>query len=424
MTNQLDGLVTRLRETMTTQISSRATRAQAPTLHLCGLNHTRASVELREHYAMDDEGARSLTQQIREAGLANQVLVLSTCNRTEVYVWSEQPRVETSLRELFLGLGEAACPESGPSPIYQYQGLEAVRHLFAVTSGLDSMILGENQIKNQLCHAREMSAEFGSDGKELHQTIDKAFSTAKRIKTETRLNIGTLCVGKAAVLQAEKRLEGLAGRRCLIIGAGKIGRIAATALAERQIKDLWIVNRTRERATALAEELGGTGYGLDALPALLPKADVIIGAAYSRDLLLDFDDFRRFCPPCEFLRRIALVDVAVPRMIDPRIGELPAVTLDNIEMMEEIVENNRRLRAKEASNAWLIIEDEVEKFRNAQVMATLGPRIRQLQKQIDRVFEEEAPFGEVSDKVTQARVHRVKQRLMHEIITDMKSQLV
>ncbi len=401
----------------------RATRRG--TFHVCGLNHTRAEVEVRERYALDADATRALLVRIREEGIGEQALVISTCNRTELYLWSGADRAAERLYELFIAIGADAAPEAGPPPIYQYQRLEAVRHLFAVAAGLDSMILGENQIKQQLREAHTLSREAGCNGPDLHALVESAFRAGKRIRTETALNEGTLCVGKAAVLQGEERLGGLAGRTCLIIGAGKIGRMASRAISERRPGRLWIVNRTLERAEALAAELGGEAYSFENLPCLLPEADLILGAAHAPELVLRRDFYANIARDGERPRRVVMVDVAVPRILDPALESLDGVELYDIGQMEEIVETNRRQRVGAARHAWQIIEEEVEKYCASRAGATLAPLIRHLQTHFDEIFgQEQAQVEALLDEKEVARLHaahhRIKQRLLHEVITQLK----
>ncbi|MCL5271261.1 MAG: glutamyl-tRNA reductase, partial [bacterium] len=326
---------------------------RAPTLHVCGINHVGASIPQRERYALSPEDCarllRSLKTEAAEAGRDDQFMILSTCNRTEIYGFSASASFAFELREAFLAIGaDAADPGAASPPIYEHQGMEAVRHLFSVCAGLDSMILGENQIKQQIRQAYELSQAEGAVGPDLHRLIEATHRTGKRIRTETDLNVGTLCVGKAAVLKGEQVLGDLRGRSCMVIGAGKVGRIAARAISERQPGRLWIVNRSVENAREIVDELGGEAYGLDALACLLPEAEFIIGAAYAPELILSADLYAAQCPADRRPGRVCMVDAALPRIFDPALDAIEGVRLFDIEHMEEIVEENRRRRATAA----------------------------------------------------------------------------
>lgn len=410
------------------------TARPAALLHVCGLNHTRASIPQRERYALSSEQCaallRSLKDSAQPAGRNDQFMILSTCNRTELYAFSTRPRFTTELRQTFLALGgiPSDAPEADLPAIYEYQGLEAARHLFAVGSGLDSMILGENQIKQQIRQAFELSLAEGASGPDLHRLVEAGHRIGKRIRTETDLNVGTLCVGKAAVLKGEQTLGDLRGRTCLIVGAGKVGRIAARAISERHPARLWVVNRSIENAREIADELGGEAYGLDALACLLPEAEFIIGAAYAPELILAADLYAAQCPAGRRPARVCMVDAAMPRILDPALGAIEGVQLFDIEHMDEIVAENRRRREGAAREAWHIVEDELEKYGQAARIAEMAPVIQRLQARFDRIFEEEgaaggstappAPSGQI-----QSIHRRLKQRLLHEVIQELKTGL-
>jgi len=396
-------------------------------LYVCGLNHRRAPIAVRERYALSPEQCGALLRQYVSQGLADQILILSTCNRTEFYAYSARPQFARELREAFLALGRENGDGDEP-PIDEYEGDAAVRHLFAVGSGLDSMILGENQIKQQLTQAYELCRAEAATGPDLNRLIEASHRAGKRIRTETDLNAGTLCMAKAAVLRGEQVLGGLEGKVCMVIGAGKIGQIAARPIAERHPARLWIVNRTVERAGAIAAELGAEAYGLDSLDCLLPEAQFILGAAYAPELILDRARYEHFCAEGR-PERVCMVDAAVPRIIDPAIGELAGVELFDIEHMEEIVEENRQRRQEQASDAWVIVEEEVRKYLAAQHSATLGPVIQKLHAQVDEIFDEEREKLEVFCPPEligklKATHHRIKQRLMHEVIQEIKTRLM
>ena len=215
------------------------------------------------------------------------------------------------------------------------------------------------------------------------------------------------------------------GRTCLIIGAGKIGRMASRAISERRPGRLWIVNRTLERAEALAAELGGEAYSFENLPCLLPEADLILGAAHAPELVLRRDFYANIARDGERPRRVVMVDVAVPRILDPALESLDGVELYDIGQMEEIVETNRRQRVGAARHAWQIIEEEVEKYCASRAGATLAPLIRHLQTHFDEIFgQEQAQVEALLDEKEVARLHaahhRIKQRLLHEVITQLK----
>lgn len=401
--------------------------------YVCGLSHVRADLATRERFALSAEQAAAFARELKSsaeaAGEVCQALVLSTCNRTEVYAFSSQPRFGDALRERFCALGETSDPGAAPPPLYEYDGGEAARHLFAVGAGLDSLILGENQIKQQIQGAWELSQREGATGPDLQRLIDAAHRCGKRIRTETVLNVGTLCVGKAAVLRGEEALGGLAGRVCLVLGTGKVGRMAARAIAERGPARLLLVNRTRAHAEALAAELAdllaAEAYAIDDLHVLLPDVDLVLGAAYAPELLLTevaYTEATRTGRPAQ----VCMIDAAVPRILDPTLAELPGVAVADIEHMTTVVEANRARRTEAARQAWQIVEEEIGRYRAAVQAAELAPVIRRLTGEFDRIFAEEAAEFDVAsprEQATreQARLRRLKQRLLHEAIGQIKA---
>lgn len=397
-------------------------------LYVCGLSQSQAPMAIRERYALSPQECAEFLGQAPTQGLGRQLMVLSTCNRTEIYAFSNQTGFALRLREAFLKIGAGIGPQEIP-PVYEFEGIDAVRHLFAVGAGLDSMILGENQIKAQIHQAFEIALQSGSSGPDLHRLVEATHRVGKQIRTTTELNVGTLCVGKASVLKGEHVLGSLHGKVCLVIGAGKVGQLAARAIAERHPARLWIVNRSIERGREVAEGVGAEAYGLESLTCLLPEAEFILGAAYAPELILSRMLYERFCPEGGRPARVCIVDAAMPRIIDPLLGELAGVQLFDIEHMEEIISENRRSRMVAAEEAWKVVETEVEKYRLALQVAELAPIIQGLHKHIDRIFtEEQAALAETCtpeiQKKLEAAHHRIKQRLMHEVILEMKSTLM
>lgn len=398
-------------------------------LYVCGLNAEAAPMSVRERYALLPEECAELVRRLREAGLSEQTMVLSTCNRTELYAFSNRPGFAPRLREAFMKIGQGLQAEPEIPPVYEYEGIDAVRHLFAVGAGLDSLILGENQIKQQIRQAFEIARGAGADGPDLHRLVEATHRVGKQIRTQTDLNVGTLCVGKASVVKGEHVLGSLEGKVCMVIGAGKVGKMAARAIMERRPARLWIVNRTVEKAREVAEGLGAEAYSLEDLTCLLPETEFILGAAYAPELILSRMLYERFCPEGKRPERVCIVDAAVPRIIDPLLGELKGVQLFDIEHMEEIVSENRRSRSVAAEAAWKIVEGEVEKYRVALQVAGLAPIIQQLHKHVDRIFsEEQADLAIHLDPEQQKKLelthHRIKQRLMHEVISEMKTSMI
>jgi glutamyl-tRNA reductase len=409
--------------------AARIGRERRPTLHLCGINHTRAPLELLERYALSPEDSALMLGRLRDEAGADQALVLSTCNRTELYAWGDAPGLSGQLRESLHSIAERTDPVAAAPPLYEYRGVEAVRHLFAVESGLDSMILGENYIKQQVNQAWLASQEHNVAGADLNRVVQAALRCGKRIRTETALNEGTLESDIAAILKAESVLGTLAGRVCIVIGAGKIGRRAARAIAERAPARLLIVNRTLETAREIAEACRGEAHGLEDLETLLPLADFVLGAAFAPEFVVRRADYESAGRPGGRRDPVCMVDTAMPRIFDPELGRLPGVSLFDLEQMQEIVELNRGRRVAAAQQGWGIVAEEIEKFRQAQLQAELAPAIRRLGDEFDRIFLQERAAleslagDEPSVRRLEAALRRIKQRLLHEAILELKRRI-
>lgn len=399
--------------------------AAAGTVYICGINHERAELALRERFALGPERCVQTLRAIRETGLADEALVLSTCNRTEIYlVAPSDDDLGERLREFFLGLAGPDAQQHG-IPLYNYDGLEATRHFFAVNAGLNSMILGENEIKSQSRVAFQMSVDEGMAGPNLHRLVKWANRCSKRIRTETELNVGTLSFGKVSILRAEEVLGSLEDRVCVVIGAGKVGRVAAEALAERNPAQLVIVNRTIERAAEVARGLKADVAQIGDIPQLMQEADLVIGAAFAPNFLVTrtmFEAARGVATPD---RRVCLVDAAVPRILDKAIGDLPGVTLLDVGDLEEIIGANRDRRLAASQQAWTIVEEEMEKFHGRLRESSIGPVISRLRDRFDDLFAEATePFltnhpEEMRNRYESVH-HRLKQKLLHEAIAEIK----
>jgi len=399
---------------------------QQPTLHVCGLSHDRAALGVREHFALSPERCAQTIERIQSTGLSGEALVLSTCNRTELYSFSTlgEP-FSDALESFFLGLSTQPIDPHHIPPLYSYEGLEAVRHFFAVSAGLDSMILGENEIKFQIRQAFEMSKQMGMAGANLHRLIEATHRCSKRIKTETDLNCGTLSVGRAAILQAEQVLGSLEGKVCVVIGAGKVGRVAAQAISERKPAKLLIVNRTPEKAREVAEGLNAEIVPIPQMAPAIQQADLILGAAFAPNFLDTRAMFESVRGTASSGRKVCLIDTAVPRILDHAIGEVPGVTLLDIGHMEGIIAENRARRTAAAQNGWELVEEEVDKFRTKMENFSLGPIVERLKSQFEAAFSEaqfamESSLPESCREKVRLSHHRLKQRLLHAAIHELK----
>jgi glutamyl-tRNA reductase len=334
-----------------------------PVILTMGLNHMTAPISVREQVArascVRDEALERMDQAMAAAGFSES-LILSTCNRTEVYaVAADLAAAERTLPRLF---GEHdAFPAAADIQLYHYADREAVAHLFAVASGIDSMIVGEFEILGQVRRAYLRGVENQTVGPVLHQLFKDAIHVGKRAHSETAIGTGAVSIASAAVAVARERLGTLEGRQVLVIGAGDMGRRAARNLALDGASTVMVSNRTYSQAAELATEIGGRAISFDELGEALAEADLVISATSAPHLILGtaiVDGAMRERPG----RSLYVIDIAVPRDVDPAVGAIPGVDLLNIDDLEQHIDANRAVREQAMVQVQAIIEQEVERF--------------------------------------------------------------
>jgi glutamyl-tRNA reductase len=341
-----------------------------------GLSHRTARVELREKASLAEPAARSLLRVLRGHPAITESAVLSTCNRTELFaVVGDLSRGEATLSQALIDHSRVTCDELAEAS-YLYAGESAARHLFRVAASLDSMVLGESEIQGQVRAARELARQEGTLGAILDRTFGQALATGRRVRTKTRVATGAVSVSSVAVDLARAALGDLRDRRALLIGAGRAAEATARALLGQGLRAVVVANRTPATASRLAARLGGPAIGLDALTHGLGAADVVISSTDAPSTILDPDTLTRALSP-ERQRPLVLIDIAVPRDVDPRVGELPGVRLYNIDDLERVVEANLNGRRQEAARAELIVAQELRRFvaprRRLEVASAISP---------------------------------------------------
>ncbi|OGF53464.1 MAG: glutamyl-tRNA reductase [Candidatus Firestonebacteria bacterium RIFOXYC2_FULL_39_67] len=319
-----------------------------------GVSYKTASIAVRERIALTGKTLHDGLAGLCRQELIKEAMILSTCNRFEVYVAYEAGKddsVKVRLQEI-LELKQYPL-QSG----YWFTGQRAVLHLFRVASSLDSQVIGENQILGQLTRAYLKAKDAGTINYVLDMLMQKAVSTGKRVRTETGISNGNISIGKLAVKMVEKDLDNLQDRRILIIGAGETAETVVNYLKERNAAAVLVSNRTYSKACILAAELQGRAVKFDQIEKELPSVDIILSSTSARHLVLRKDRF-------ELLVRkdkLIIFDLAVPRDIDPGIGGLKGVKLYNIDELGSVVEENYKKRLVEAGKAEAIIEQEMVK---------------------------------------------------------------
>lgn len=333
-------------------------------LFVAGLSYKTAPVAIREQLAVQAGRLRCHGCGLKLRGELSEVVLVSTCNRVEIY--GVGPRGAWRANRLFQEL--AGNDTDFSSYLYVKEDAEAVEHLFSVASGLDSMVIGETEITGQVKQAYQAAQQAKLTGRITNRLFQTALQTAKEIRTQTGVGRGSTSVGSVAVELAERIFDrDLSGRTVMIIGAGKMGEACIRHLAKKAARAVLVANRSFERAASLANEFGGRAIHFDELLSAMKDVDIVVSSTGCPHTILKRDDLAAIMP----LRRnrpLFLVDIAVPRDIDADVQELPNVYLYNVDHMEAIVRENVRLREQELARCQSIIAE-----RAASLMARFAP---------------------------------------------------
>jgi len=326
-------------------------------LIVLGLSHRSSPVAIRERFAFAEARIPPALQLLRDSGAAAEAVILSTCNRVEIYAFtSAEPREAfVALRQFLLDCHNYRDPLT--DEIYGLSEPQSVHHLFKVACGLDSMVLGETEILGQLKKAYELALQHGHTAGRLNKAFQKAFNVAKHIRTETNIQRGSISVGSVAVELAEKIFSTLADRDVMIIGAGDTGEKTARALLSRGARSIIVSNRSYEKALALAAELNGRAITFDSWAAEFPRIDIVISSTAAPHYILD----RPKLEPLMRLRRnrpLLLVDIAVPRDIEPEVNLMENVFLYNIDDLQAIAADYLKQRKEEIVRCEKIIAEK------------------------------------------------------------------
>ena len=396
-------------------------------LMVVGCNHTTVPLHVLEQLTVGPEFiGKALEDLVGREHLA-EVAVLSTCNRTEVYAHCTKFHPAVLDVRSFLGDYSGLDLDVIDQGLYTYYDDAAVAHLFGVAAGVDSLVLGEGEILGQVRRAWQTADEVGTSGALLARTFRHAIETGKRSRTETAIGTNPVSVSAAAVALAEDSLGSLQGARVLVLGAGEIGAGMVHGLKAAGADDITIVNRTTAHATALADAVGGATLPLSRVGEALAVADVVLASTGATTALLDRSDLESVVAVRNG-RPILIVDVAVPRDIDPSVGELPGVTLLDMADLHQVVDAWREQRAGELDAVRSIVRDEVERHlleRSARSMAPVVAGLHRRAEDIRRAeFERFASRMAALDPEARATLDAVLDgvvnKLLHEPTTRVK----
>ncbi|HST13449.1 MAG TPA: glutamyl-tRNA reductase [Gaiellaceae bacterium] len=375
------------------------------TLSLVGLSHHVAPVELRERVTLDAAGAAELARSLGD------VVCLSTCNRTELYLSSvDEERAVMALEDL------AGEPLDGV--LYRLREDEAAVHLFRVAAGLDSLVPGEGEILGQVRDAYEAV----TTGPTLDRVFRQALGVGKRVRTETAIGESPASVSSAAAALAAQVFGDLQGRRVLLVGAGRIGELAASNLASRGAEIAFVANRTVETARELAHRFGGAAIGLDELAKTLGQVDVVLSSTSSPDTVVRATDV-----PAKRRAPLFFIDIAVPRDLDPEIASLAGCFLYDIDDLEAVVAETLNGRRAEAERAEQLVAEEAERFRAWQASLDVVPAIASLRAHAEEIRSAELAKVRVSDderRTLESVTSQILNKLLHLPTVRMKEAAV
>jgi glutamyl-tRNA reductase len=353
-------------------------------LFAAGLSHKNAPVALREQLAVDDDKLRELLRDVLATGVVREAVMLSTCNRVEVYGVAEAPG---AARTAVFG---ALCRQrgvetSGVEPLlYTHTEEDAIRHAFRVAASLDSMMIGEPQILGQVKDAFALAQSCEAVGPSLHTLFTQAFAVAKRVRTETEIARHAVSVSFAAVELAKKIFAGLSGRAVLLLGAGKMGELAAKHLVEQGAFPIYVVNRTWSRAQDMARALAGTAVPFDELAAALAAVDIVVTSTGAATPIVTRDMVARVMHG-RGARPLFFIDIAVPRDVEAGVDALEDVYCYDIDDLKQVVDSNIRERLREAQRAEALVEREVAKFRARLGDVEVIPTIVSLRERLEEI---------------------------------------
>ena len=357
-------------------------------IFVTGLNHKRAPVELREKLAVDEGAIQSALAELQKSFSAQEMVILSTCNRVELYSVHDGPPPTPGEIAGVLARRHAVPAEVLAPALYHHQGAEAVRHLFRVTSSLDSMVLGETQIIGQVKDAYLAAQGAGATGRVFNRLFQQALAVAKRVHTTTSLGEKNISVPSVTARLAEKIFQDLAHKRLVIIGAGEMGELTVGAFRNRGVTQIHVINRSIENARILAQKHGGQAHGLEELAAVLPLGDIVIACIRADNYVLNVESVRAALSA----RRhdaMFLIDIAVPRNIHPEVNEIDNVYLFNIDNLEQIVQQNVVDREKEVSRCMPLVEEETQAFWKDMTPPDVTALLTQLRERLHSIGDEE-----------------------------------
>jgi len=392
-----------------------------------GLSHKTAPVEIREKIAFPPTGMEAPLLEMLALPAIAEGMIVSTCNRVELYAVSRQPEAAVIELKRFLADYHDIPEVDLNEHLYDRSGDDAIHHVLRVASSLDSMVIGEPQILGQIKTAYGYASEFKTTGTILNRFMHKAFSVAKRIRTETAIASSAVSVSFAAVELARKIFDSLENKTVMLVGAGEMCELAAKHFVNQGVSKVLVTNRTFSRAEKLAGEFNGTAVNFDNFREQLHRVDILLSSTGAPDYILSAKKLKEVCKVRRF-KPMFLIDIAVPRDIDPAANKLDCVYLYDVDDLQGVVQANLKERHKEAEKAELIIKDEIVQFRNWLETLEVKPTIVALRQQMDQIRQVEiektlASLNHLNDKerkAIEAMSSAIVNKILHQPTQKLK----
>jgi len=398
-------------------------------LIIIGLNHKTAPIEIREKLAFHESEMEKALLQAHSIHSLKENMILSTCNRVELYAIVREPEKAVQDLKLFLSQYHHLPLREFEKNLYLLVGEEAVRHIFRVSSSLDSMVVGEPQILGQIKSAYQMATDLKTSGIILHRLLHRAFHVAKRVRTETKISNSSVSVSSVAVELAEKIFGALEKRTVLLIGAGEMSELAARHLVSAGVEKILVTNRTYERARSFALQFNGEAIPFEEMGQGLKKADIVISATDASQYLILPDQVVKLMKERK-QRPVFFIDIADPRDIAPEVGDLANVYLYNIDDLQKVANENMKDRQKEAQKAETIVNDEVAKFVQWYQSLEITPTVVALRKkfeeirarELEKTFSLHPNLTEKERQSIEAMTTAIINKILHDPITRLKQK--
>jgi glutamyl-tRNA reductase len=396
---------------------------------ITGVNHKSAPVEVRERPAFDENSlADALLELKRRPGFC-EGMILSTCNRVEIALTSEDKPASGVAVDEFLADTRQVARDWVTPYLYHYEDSEAILHLFRVAASLDSMVVGEPQILGQLKTAYALAKQHGAVSGFLDTLLTRAFSVAKRVRSETDIGANAVSVSYAAVELAREIFATLNDKKVMIVGAGKMSELAARHLRRSGATQIFVTNRTHERAVEMAQIFEGKIVDYTKFLAFLPEVDIVIASSGAPHYIIVRDDMKKVIE-ARRNRPMFLIDIAVPRNIEPSVNELDNVFLYDIDDLQKVVETNLEGRMQSAQEAEAIIREEVEKMMARLKAREVVPTIVSLQEQLENMRAAElarmrSKFGTLTleqEQALDALTKSIINKVAHGPISELRRQ--